>query len=69
MDLNALKLMISVKNMIIMENVFNVLIIILWLKKVINVSKFAKVFKKVFYIKKYFILLIYKKDTYGDRYN
>ena len=52
MDLNALKLMISVKNMIIMENVFNVLIIILWLKKVINVSKFAKVFKKVFYFKK-----------------
>ena len=45
MDLNALKLMISVKNMIIMENVFNVLIIILWLKKVINVSKFAKVLK------------------------
>ena len=45
MDLNALKLMISVKNMIIMETVFNVLIIIFWLKKVINVYKFAKLLK------------------------
>ena len=43
MDLNALKLMISVKNMIIMETVFNVLIIIFLLKKIINVLKFVKV--------------------------
>ena len=44
--------MISAKNMIAIKNVFNVLIIIFWLKKVINVYKFAKVFKKVFYFKK-----------------
>ena len=37
--------MIDAKNMIAMENVFNVLIIIFLLKKVNNVCKFAKVFK------------------------
>ena len=52
MDLNALKLMISVKNMIIMENVFNVLIIILWLKKVIMCLNLLKYSKRFFILKK-----------------
>ena len=52
-----------------MKNVFNVLIIIFLLMKVINVYKFAKVFNKVFlFLKKNFFsnILILCKDTYGD---
>ena len=41
--------MIHAKNMIAIENVFNVWIIIFFFKKTINVSKFAKILKKVFY--------------------
>ena len=37
--------MTFVKNMIVMENAFNVLLIIFLLKKVINVWKFAKTLK------------------------
>ena len=37
--------MTFVKNMIVMENAFNVLLIIFLLKKVINVWKFAKILK------------------------
>ena len=51
----------SVKNMIPMENVFNVLIIIFLLKKVINVWKYAKVFKWVFFLK---IILDYIKKIH-----
>ena len=54
--------------MIVMKNVFNVLIIIFLLRKVINVYKFAKVFNKVFLFKKRLFsnILILCKDTYGD---
>ena len=54
--------------MIVIKNVFNVLIIIFLLKKVINVYKFAKVFNKVFLFKKRLFsnILILCKDTYGD---